>query len=408
MTDYELRPIGPDEVEAFLRAFLEAFHEEAREDELALWQRAIEPERSYAVHTGEAIVATTSMFSFPALSVPGAQVPLAGVSAVGVHPVHRGRGLLDRMMRATLEEVHERGTEAIAGLWASEAGIYGRYGYGMASRMWKIAVRSPEARLRMPAPETRPRAGAPADLLADIKAVHAAHQRERVGLLARDDLHWEFEIADFEHDREGAGRLRALVWDGPAGPAGYALYAVRSKWVDDHPADEVRLNELVATTPEAAAALWGHLLSLALTRRLDWEIAAVDEMLPFLLTDPRAVGGTLRDALFLRLVDAPRALAERRYEQPVDVVFEIADPTCPWNAGRWRLAGDASGAACDRTDAAADLALDVTELGAAYLGGTTLAELAAAGRVTEHTPGALAAASRAFKGLREPWTPDQF
>jgi predicted acetyltransferase len=89
-------------------------------------------------------------------------------------------------------------------------------------------------------------------------------------------------------------------------------------------------------------------------------------------------------------------------------VFEIADAGCPWNTGRWRLAGDVSGATCERTPVAADLSLDVTELGAAYLGGTTLAALGAAGRVTEHTPGALAAASQAFKGLREPWSPDQF
>ena len=92
----------------------------------------------------------------------------------------------------------------------------------------------------------------------------------------------------------------------------------------------------------------------------------------------------------------------------MDVVLEIADEACPWNAGRWRLAGDTTGADCDRTSAPADLSLDVTELGAAYLGGTTLAALAGAGRVAEHTPGALAAASQAFKGLREPWTPDQF
>jgi predicted acetyltransferase len=408
MSGYELRTIDSDEVEAFLHAFLEAFHEEPREEHLALWQRAIEPERTLVVQAGDAIVATTSLFSFPALAVPGAQVPLAGVSAVGVHPVHRRRGLLDRMMRNMLDAVHERGAEAVAGLWASEAGIYGRYGFGMASRTWEIVVRSPEARLLVPAPDTRPRPGAPAELLDDIKAIHAAHQRERLGLLARDDLHWEFEIADFEHDREGAGRLRALVSDGPDGPAGYALYAVRGKWEDQHPADEVKLNELVARTPEAAVALWDHLLNLSLTRRIHWEMGPLDEELPHRLTDPRAVGGTLRDALFVRLVDAPRALAERRYSLPVDVVLEVKDEACPWNAGRWRLAGDATGAQCERTSAVADLTLGVTELGAAYLGGTTLAALAAAGRVAEHTPGALAAASQAFKGVREPWTPDQF
>jgi predicted acetyltransferase len=408
MTDYELRPIGHDEAEAFLRAVQDAFNEDPHPDSLALWTRFLEPERTLAAYSGGEIVATSAVLSIRQLTVPGTHVPLAGISAVGVQPVHRGRGLLDRMMLAALEAVHERGTEAIAGLWASEAGIYGRYGYGMASREWSLNIRSPEARLRAPAPEERPRAGTPAELLDDIRAIHAVEARRRVGMIDRDALDWEGEIADFEHERDGAGRLRALVWDGADGPAGYALFAVRKGWTEHHTADVVELQELVALTPEAAAALWDHLLRLALTRSIRWNRAPEDEPLPHLLTDPRAVGGTLRDALFARLVDAPRALSERRYTVPVDVVLEVGDAACPWNAGRWRLAGDASGATCERTPVAADLSLDVTELGAAYLGGTTLAALAAAGRVAEHTPGALASASLAFKGVREPWSPDQF
>jgi predicted acetyltransferase len=408
MSGYDLRAIGPDEVEAFLRAAQEAFLEDPHAESLALWAKYLEPERTLAVYSDGEIIATSTAVSFPRLTVPGAQVPMAGISAVGVHAAHRERGLLGRMMRGLLEAVHERGTEAISGLWASEAAIYGRYGYGMASREWALTVRSPEARLRTPAPDQRPRAGTPEELLDAIRAVHDAEAPRRVGMIAREAVDWDAEIADFEHDREGAGRLRALVWDGPDGPAGYALYAIRKDWIDHHTNDAVRLQELVALTPDAAAALWDHLLRLALTRSLTWHSAPEDEVLQHLLTDPRAVGGTLRDALFVRLVDAPRALAERRYGLPVDVVLEIADEACPWNAGRWRLAGDANGAECDKTTSPADLTLDVTELGAAYLGGTTLAALAGAGRVAEHTPGALATASQAFKGLREPWTPDQF
>jgi predicted acetyltransferase len=405
---YELRTIGPDEAEAFVRALDDAFGWDLKDPDVELWARNIEPERTLvAIHDG-GIVATAGVLSFAGLTVPGARVPLAGVSGVGVLPVHRGRGLLGRLMRGLLTAVHERGTEAVAALWASEAAIYGRYGFGMATRSWDVTVRSPEARLSVPAPEQRPRTGAPRDLLDDIKAVHAAEARERVGMMERSDLTWEIATADFEHNRRGAGRERALVWDGPDGPAGYALYAIRKEWTDDHPDDDVVVYELVARTPDAARALWQHLLGLSLTRSVQWDHASLDDALPHLLTDHRAVGGKIRDAWFVRLVDAPRALAERRYAAPVDVVLEVADELCPWNAGRFRLAGDATGATCEPTSAPADLSLTVTELGAAYLGGTTLAELAAAGRVAEHTPGALAAASHAFKSVREPWTPDEF
>jgi predicted acetyltransferase len=127
-----------------------------------------------------------------------------------------------------------------------------------------------------------------------------------------------------------------------------------------------------------------------------------------MLDDPRAVEAKLTDGLFVRLIDLPAALAARTYAAPVDVVLEVRDELCPRNAGRWRLAGDPTGASCEPVSAPADLALGASELGAAYLGGTTLAVLGAAGRVREETPGALAAASRAFAGPRAPWCPEQF
>jgi predicted N-acetyltransferase YhbS len=234
MSGYELRAIGPDEAEVFLRAGQHAFHEEPHAENLALWASFLEVDRTLAVYEGGTIVATSAVVSFPALTVPGGRVPLGGISAVGVHPLHRGRGLLGRMMRAALAAVHERGTEAITGLWASEGGIYGRYGYGMAGRLWDLTVRSPEAALHTPPPDERPRAGTPSELLDDIQAIHAAEAAQRVGMIERDRKDWEAEIADFEHERGGAGRLRALVWDGPDGPAGYALFAVRKVWTDHH------------------------------------------------------------------------------------------------------------------------------------------------------------------------------
>ena len=165
---------------------------------------------------------------------------------------------------------------------------------------------------------------------------------------------------------------------------------------------------MLATTPEASASLWEHLLRMSLARRVRYDNAPPDEPLFHMLTDARAAGVRIFDGLFARLVDVPRALAERTFATPVDVVLEVADPLCPWNEGRWRLAGDASGAACERTGAAADLALSATELGAVHLGGPTLAVLGAAGRVRELTAGALDAASLAFRGTREPWCPEHF
>ena len=406
MSEYELRAIRADETEAFGRALAEAFQFDPREEELALWVELIDPERTLAAFVGYEMVATSELKSLR-IAIPGAVVRMAGVSAVGVHAAHRRRGLLDRMMRTQLEAIRERGTEAIASLWASEAGIYGRYGFGLATRIAELTVRSAEASLSG-VPEARPRTGAPADLLPAMRAVHDAFLPTWPGTIARDAKDWKVATIDFEADRDGAGRLRALVADGSGGPEGYALFAVRKGGADGSPDDVVVLHELVATTPAARATLWEHLLRLSLSRSVRWARAAADAELVHMLADSGAVTSKLKDGLFVRLVDLSGALGARVYCAPVDVVLEVSDELCPWNARRWRLAGDQTGATCERSAAPADIALGARELGAAFLGGTTLAALAAAGRVEEHSPGAVAAASCAFRASREPWCFEHF
>ena len=197
----------------------------------------------------------------------------------------------------------------------------------------------------------------------------------------------------------GAQPLQAVLV-----PDGYALYAVRGDRDDDGPAGEVVVRELVAAAPEARAALWAFLLDQDLTRTLEWALAPPDEPLWLMLTDPDASRVALAPSLWVRLVDVAAALAARTYASDPDVVLEVADAFCPWNAGRYRL----TGGGCARTEAEADLALDVAALGAAYLGGTLLTELAGAGRVAELRPGALERASAAFRGGVAPWCPEIF
>jgi predicted acetyltransferase len=116
----------------------------------------------------------------------------------------------------------------------------------------------------------------------------------------------------------------------------------------------------------------------------------------------------VHENLWVRVVDVSRALTARTYREPFEVVFELADEVCPWNAGRWALRWDGSTATCARTATPAGLELGAAELGATYLGGITLEQLARAGRVTELRAGVLAGASRAFQGDRAPWCPEVF
>jgi predicted acetyltransferase len=395
----ELRPATHDEFDDFSRAAMSAFHREYTESDSARYERIDEPERSLAFFDDGRIVATTMAFT-RSIAVPGGRaVPCAGVTAVAVVPTHRRRGLLTAMMRRQLDELREGG-ESVAVLWASEGSIYGRFGYGVGTASAHLVARRPAARLAAPPPPGDPlRAGPAGEHVEAMREIHARLIPQRPGMVERPGAWWEDRLYDPESHRAGAQPLRAVVAED-----GYALYAVRPESDDDGPAAEVRIRELVAATPEARAVLWDFLLDQDLTRTIVWDLAPADEPLHLMVTDPRAVRRTIGAGLSVRLVDVARALSARSYTVDVDVVVEVTDAFCPWNAGRYRLAGGA----CERTEAPADVALDVTALGAAYLGGTTLVELAAAGRVRELREGVLAGASVAFRGEVAPWCPEMF
>jgi predicted acetyltransferase len=394
----ELRAATREEFDAVNRAVMSAFHRELTEEDRRHYRRIDEPERSLAWFDDERIVAATGAYS-RRLTVPGGVVPCPAVTAVGVVPTHRRRGLLTEMMRRQLEDVRAHG-DPVAILWASEGSIYGRFGYGIAARIGRLTARRPMARLAGAPPPGDPlHAGPAGDHVEAMRAVHDRVRGGRPGMLDRPGPWWDVRLYDPESERSGAQPLQAVLV-----PDGYALYAVRTDRDEDGPAGEVAIRELVAATPEARALLWAFLLDQDLTRTISWRLAPPDEPLWLMLADPDAVRITLGSALWLRVVDVEAALAARTYASDPDVVLELSDAFCPWNAGRYRLGGGR----CERTDAEADLALDAATLGAAYLGGTTLRELAGAGRVAELRPGALARASAAFRGDVAPWCPEVF
>jgi predicted acetyltransferase len=394
----ELRVPTAEESDDFSRAVLSAFHRELTDEVRTRYEAIDEPERLLAWFDGERIVGTTGAFT-RTLTVPGALLPCAAVTAVGVVPTHRRRGLLTGLLRHQLADVHERG-EPVAALWSSEGAIYGRFGYAVATREARLAARRPEAVLAHAPDAADPLTAGPAgDHVEAMRAIHERVRRERAGMLDRPGAWWNDRLYDPEGERRGAQALRAVVTDD-----GYAVYAVRPEWDDNGPAGEVKVRELVAATPAARAALWAFLLDQDLTRTITWDLAPVDEPLWLMVTNPRAVHRAVGDGLWLRLVDVAAALGAREYAADPDVVLEVTDAFCPWNEGRYRL----SGGGCEPTQAAPDLALAVSALAAAYLGGITLHELAEAGRVRELRPGALARASVAFRGDAEPWCPEMF
>ncbi len=362
--------------------------------------RLLGPERMHAAFDGELVVGGAGAFPF-SLSVPGGSVACAGTTVVGVSPTHRRRGVMRGMMRAHLDDAHERG-DPVAALWASEETIYGRFGYGRASFAGEVAVPREHAAFATPLErEGTVRLVDVAEALDVLPPLWDALARDRPGVFSRSRDWWEHRaLIDPPERRHGAGPKRIVVLDLGGAPAGYAIYRHRMEWGSGLPAGQIVVTEAIAAGTRASAELWRYLLDVDWASTITASLLPPDHPLVFLLAEPRRMRYRMGDGLWVRLVDVGAALAARTYADDADVVFEVRDAFCPWNEGRWSRAG--------RTTARADLALDVATLGSAYLGGVGFAALAQGGLVEELTPGATERADGAFRHGRHPWCPEIF
>ncbi len=416
---YPIRPVTEDERPAFRSVHHHAFHVGPVAQPEPGWRRRLfEYDRSLAAFDaalpGGGPVGTAGVYSF-GMAVPGAVLPTAGVSMVGVLPTHRRRGILRSLMHRQLADIAARGEEPIAALWASEAPIYGRYGYGRASSHAFFRFGRAEGTLAAGGPSDPAlslRLAEPRDAVTELAKVYDSVLPGQPGFFTRNNDWWERILEDLPEERHGASPLRCLLAEDASGVRGYALYRGIGRWEDGtFLADSALIvSELIAADPAASAALWGDLLSRDLLTQISADLRPADDPLLYQLSDPRRARPQVADNLWVRIIDLPAALAGRAYSVPVEVVLEVSDELLPANAGRWRLrsAGPDAAASCERTTDPADIALDVREAGAAYLGGTRLGALAAAGLVTELRPGALRPLSAALSWDPAPWCPHIF
>jgi predicted acetyltransferase len=412
-TSLPIRSISEDEFDAFARVIDHAFGGEPDDEETReVERRVFEFDRTLAAFDGDRPVASAMAYSF-SMTVPGGDaVPTAGVTWVSVLPTHRRQGLLTQIMRRQLGDIHAAQREPVAALWASEASIYGRFGYGLASTSLRFTVPRAYNQLRpvFGTEDLRIRLVEPEESLDPAQAIYEHDVARRPGMLTLPTEDWRrARIHLPPSSRAGGSPLRAvLVEDADGVVRAYARYTSRLAWEPTGPDGTTAVRELHALDPAAAARAWQYLLDLDLAARTTVMNRPSDEPLLHLLVDPRRSEPSWGDALYVRLVDVAAALAARTYTRPVDLVIEVSDPVCLWNAGRWRLSADETGARCESTGDPADVRVDVRELGGTYLGSTSLVALAGAGLVEECTPGATARLSSALRSEPAPWCPIVF
>jgi predicted acetyltransferase len=359
-------------------------------------------DRVHAAWEDDRIVGGAGAFTYQ-VSVPGGSIPTAGVTIVGVLPTHRRRGVLTALMREQLADCRARG-EAAAYLWASESTIYPRFGYGLAALAGEMTLArertafaqafEPRGTIRLVDVEEAARTFPP--LYEQVFA-------QRPGMVSRSKAWWEGRrLIPSPWEGNSVKRLALLELDGE--PAGYAIYTVKQEWDHGSSVGSVTVVEAIAPRPEASRELWRWLLDFDWTSRFEAAHLPLDHPLFLLLAEPRRMQFEVGDGTWVRLIDVETALSARSYAADTEVVVELTDAFLPENAGRWRLG--AHGA--ERTNAAAELELDITGLGSVYLGGFSFADLVRACRAAELVPGAVHRADALFVTQVQPWCAEIF
>lgn len=402
------RRIGHEGMEPMIQASTRAFGDEPTPEFVKGWQRILERDRTFEIVDGDEVVGGGSIFSFR-VSVPGGEVAAGGLTGVGVLPSHRRRGGLRALIDQVLADCLAR-REPISVLWASEGPIYRRFGYGMAALRATAAVGRQHVRFVPPAPEVgRIRLLSIPEALRHLPPIWQEAARITPGIFSRSESWWRDEVLDdAEWRRQGAGVrfIPAVEVDGRI--RGYGFYRWRTDWDHLGPRNVVEVREVVAPDPAVELSLWSFLASLDLMATLKAQNLPIDTPLFGRMDDPRRLGLTIGDALWVRILDVPAALEARSWSADDDLVLEVIDEVLPGAGGRFRVAIREGRATVTRTEAAPDATLGIAALGSLYLGGIRAADLARAGHLVAAdpaTPGRLDALNVL---PRQPWCPAIF
>jgi predicted acetyltransferase len=332
--------------------------------------RTMMPADSAVVACDGTDVVGVALFLDLQLTVPGGAVlPMAGVSWVAVAPTHRRRGALSGMFA----ELHRRmDAYPVAGLEASEAGIYGRFGYGPATVWESLAVDRAQARFRPDVPDLGGvRVVRPAEHREQLEEIYERWRLQTPGGLYTPPRLWDEVLADREVSRGGGSSFFCLLH-----ADGFAMYRVHGHSEKKN----VEITKLAAATPQAQIALWRVLIGLDLKETIRFDTHP-GHVLPYLLTDHRLVRTTgTEDGLWLRMLDIPTVLEARSFAADLSVVLDISDEVLG-GGGRFALTVRDRRARCVPTDVDADVHTDLSVLGSLYLGAHRASTFATAQRL---------------------------
>ncbi len=407
MRNWEPRAITSDEVDMFRTRVAQGFGSDTSDEDGARerFDRIFELERTVAVFDEDNMVGTGGAFSYE-LTVPGGTMPMGGTTIITVRPTHRRQGVLRAMMDYHLAEVAGKG-EPIAGLWASEGTIYGRFGYGLAVEGVDLKVNTSgfamndlgsglEVHLLEPGSEH------------EVRSVYESARSVTPGMLSRTDGWWDNRVFGPDNPSGGFSKRRvAIALDG-GDPVAYAIFRQKTNWAGaDGPEGELRITELVSRTDAGRGAIWRFLCNVDLFETVTWWNMPVDDPISAMVEDWRTIKGRRKDTLWIRLLDIAAALSGRSYEADGSVSIGVTDPFRPDNDGTYELEVRDGVGVCSRSDDTADVTCEVDVLGHMFLGGGNALTMARAGRLKGSTE-QVQLVHRMFSTAKAPWCPEVF
>lgn len=414
-SEITVRPCTLAEWPAFMEALGSGFGGLMTDDGRAQWEPVLEFDAGRMLvatdssGTGEQFVGTAGWLGLD-MTVPGAALPTAAVTMVTVRPTHRRRGILRQLMRRQIDDARAQGFP-LATLWASEAIIYQRFGYGLAFQLCRIEADPRRAEfLNDPGPVGQLRMFSAEEALELLPPVYERARQAFPASFKRSTLWWEKRtLCDLPGARRNGGPyFRVGVWiDGRL--EGYAIYNIYQGWGPTGlPDASLEVLEALGATPAATREVWRYLFGVDLIARVRTHRLHADHPLLLSLADARHLKSSVRDGTWVRLIEASTALEGRRYVDEGALTFQLTDTFCPWNEGVWTLEAGPDGAKLKRSPASPELSLSAAELSAMYLGTIKATSLLRAGRLDELPAGAAGRADALFRWDTPPWCLDDF
>jgi len=404
MNDVKYRPIEHDEIDTFHRVLFLAFGEAPDKPDASRTFGEAELDRTRAAIVDDEIIGTGRNYSFELTLPGGAIVPAAGVSWIAVKPTHRRRGVLRGMMAELDADARAHG-EMFTTLTASEGGIYGRFGYGIATWRMNFHIEQKRGTFRSPPlDDGRVRYVERAEAFAIFPDVYERACTQRPGMVSRPAEWWS---ESYYHRLPPDAASFFVVHEDRDGVAdGFLAFVIAGTFDAGIHRKDLQVVDLITLTPEVRARLWQFAMSVDLIETVSAGLMPVDEPLRLLLKDPRRLRvNTLNDHLWLKILDIEGALAARTYSVADRIVIQVQDGA---TATRVELEGGPDGAQCRSTTDEPDLTLRRSVLGSIYLGGTRAEQYVAAGEIGQRTTGAAARLDAMFAAYPAPATTTWF